>query len=369
MAKTASKKRKPKGAKKRTGRVPATAQPNIEVADLPVRLERLTGTKRTEQLKRFVRAASRSFLAPTNITSIGIGHKVQNGRNTGKLSIQFTVATKAPLDAIGATGSKAIPPFIEIDGIAVPTDVLERTYRPSYTAARVGAKDERKRRMTVMRPGASISSTVTTDAGTLGTFARDKRTNEIVMLSNWHVLDAGLNPLDGDIVQPGRYDDYSTAQNLAGRLLRSHIGAAGDCAIASTGARAYSNIILGLDTSVMRIGTPQQGDRVVKSGRTTGLTYGIVGRPVLSISMPYSTGTQVVGGFEIGPDDQNPSEFGMISDIGDSGSAWMFVDKNGQPNGTMLGLHFGLSDNAATPAFAVACFARSVMTKLEIEPI
>lgn len=48
----------------------------------------------TEELKDFVRREASRFLRKKNINSIGIGYKIKNGKQTNKISIQFTVDSK-----------------------------------------------------------------------------------------------------------------------------------------------------------------------------------------------------------------------------------------------------------------------------------
>ena len=98
------------------------------------------------------------------------------------------------------------------------------------------------------------------------------------MLSNWHVFQGTTGVLGDRIVQPGRFDDNRVGENGCGRLVRSFLGLAGDCAIASLEGRGAEETILELDVPVRRLGDPELGDRVVKSGRTTGVTYGVVTR-------------------------------------------------------------------------------------------
>jgi len=59
-----------------------------------------------EALKAFVRKEASRFLQQENVTSVGIGYKIKDGKPAQELSIQFTVRRKvAPegLESIGAT--------------------------------------------------------------------------------------------------------------------------------------------------------------------------------------------------------------------------------------------------------------------------
>jgi endonuclease G len=88
--------------------------------------------------------------------------------------------------------------------------------------------------------------------------------------------------------------------------------------------------------------------------------------------MVYDGGvSEVVGGFEIGPDPKHPAPSNEISRGGDSGSVWLAVDDKGKPTDVMLGLHFAgdADDDGGPNEFSLACYAESVMNKLEIEPV
>jgi endonuclease G len=80
-------------------------------------------------LRRHIRAKGADYLKDHNITSIVIGLK--NGNEV--VCLQFTVGQKAEL-ALESLSTTRIPEMIEFDGTAVPTDVIERSYCPSYYA-------------------------------------------------------------------------------------------------------------------------------------------------------------------------------------------------------------------------------------------
>jgi endonuclease G len=157
------------------------------------------------------------------------------------------------------------------------------------------------------------------------------------------------------------------ARNVVGRLVRSHLGVAGDCAVASIEQRPLAPKILDLNVAVGRIGEPELGDRVVKSGRTTNVTFGIVRRIHTTVRIDYNgEGTKEIGCFEIGPDRDHPARDGEISMGGDSGSAWLAID-HGKPTDMLVGLHFA-GEVGDEPEHALACYAGSVFEKLGILP-
>jgi endonuclease G len=324
-----------------------------------------------ERLKQAAREAADTWLDHPNVTSVGVGTKTEGGKPTGGLCIQFTVGRKITPEGLVAEGIPPLPSSITVDGVKIPTDVVERRYTPSWQLVPDAVKDPRKLRQDPLVPGISISHPRGT-AGTLGCIVYDRQEGRPHILSNWHVLRGEHGRLGDDIVQPGPFDDNRVDSNTAGVLVRSHLGLAGDCAIARIEGRGVEPAILDLGVAVARLGKPELGDRVVKSGRTTGVTWGIVTRIETTVKLFYGeeVGTRKIGGFEIGPDPDHPAVEGEISKGGDSGSAWLGLDPKGNPTDVMLGLHFGgdSDTDAGDGDFALACVAESVFKKLEIEP-
>ena len=325
-----------------------------------------------DTLKRFIRARGEGYLRDKNITSIGIGCKRSSADSAGTLALQFSVAEKVVPEALKSMGTHLIPREIEFEGVKIPTDVVQRSFRAGYIVSENLEKDVRKTRLDPVQAGASIGH-VNSTAGTVGAIVLDKRTQDIALLSNWHVLHTARGRIGDLIAQPGPHDDNRTDRNLVGRLLRSHLGPAGDCAICSVEGRRADPRIMDLNTPVTRIGRPQLGDRVVKSGRTTGVTYGIVSRVETLTKIDYDGTQATVGGFEISVDPGRRPADGEISRPGDSGAAWLAAlpkDRRGTAaSDVMLGLHFAGETPYSDQEFAMACYADAVFEKLEIVPL
>ncbi len=327
-----------------------------------------TGDVELDRIKRLIRAKGESLLTLPNVTSVGVGYKITAGQRTTQPALQFSVSKKLEPQSLAAESIPALPQSINFEGVEIPTDVIQRSYVPAYQVVDVKAKPERKSRVDPVMPGVSIGH-ISSTAGTLGAIAVDRATHSPVLLSNWHVLCGAVGKIGDAIVQPGPFDDDRTDRNLVGELLRSHLGLAGDCAIASITGRRLDDHIVDLGVRVESIGKPELGDLVVKSGRTTDVTYGVVARVDALFKMPYSgMPEQTIGGFEIEPSPTHPAVANEISKGGDSGSAWMAVDGHDKVTSTMLGLHFGGDAEGSDGEFALACYAHSVFEKLEIDP-
>ena len=223
-------------------------------------------------------------------------------------------------------------------------------------------------RISRRRPGISVAHRAVS-AGTLGAIVYDNQTGEPYMLSNWHVLHGPEGKLGDRVLQPGRHDGGSVRKSVAGRLVRSHLGLAGDCAVASIEGRGIDDKVLELGVTPTRFGKVNLGDKVVKSGRTTAVTHGIVGRVGVVVRLGYgSAGFHDIGGFEIRPNADKPADELEISKGGDSGSVWL-IDDDSEHADVVVGLHFaGESSSDPDPAneHALACNIHSVLDKLGV---
>jgi len=327
-----------------------------------------TSGKFMEKLKHFVRTQGMGYLSDKNISSVGIGYKWKDGKPTNEISIQFTVARKASSpETLEALSTSEIPKSFVIDGVEVPTDVIQRSYERAYKVVAESTGGPRKTRIDPIVPGVSVANRNET-AGTIGCIVFDRQDGTPYILSNWHVLHGPQGNIGDEIVQPGPFDDNRVHLNHLGKLIRSHLGTPGDCALASIEGRSFGQNILDLGIKAEQLGEPELGDKVIKSGRTTGVTHGIVTRVHTIAKIDYGdpVGEQPVGGFEIGPDEDNLPFNGEISQGGDSGSVWLFKAANGKATKVMAGLHFAGEGPSDPNEHAIACYARSVFEKLEI---
>jgi endonuclease G, mitochondrial len=323
--------------------------------------------KLTKQLRDFVRSRGSEYLKDPNITSVGIGYKKKNGKPTKEIAIQFTVEQKAEPEQLERLNTTLIPKSINIGGVEVPTDVIQRKFAVEYRLVAETQASDRKRRIDPIFPGVSVAN-VRESAGTIGCIVYDRTNGTPYILSNWHVLHGPEGVIGDEIVQPGPHDDNRMHLNHLGKLVRSHLGHAGDCAVATIEDREFRLSIMELKVVMEKLGDPELGDRVVKSGRTTGVTHGIVSRIHVITKIDYggSTGEQEVGGFEIELDPDMPPDNGEVSMGGDSGSVWLFKSDTGKPTNIIAGLHFAGEGPSDPNEHAIACYSKSVFEKLEI---
>lgn len=307
---------------------------------------------------------------------MGLGYKrkndrlVKDRRGNPVVSIQFTVEEKAAPEQLEAIGTEKLPKSFRLNGETIPTDVVERAFEPRHRLLAEAVLEDhgqlRKTRRDPIEPGVSIANEKSS-AGTLGAIVYDRRNGAPCVLSNWHVLHGATGEVGDAIVQPGPFDDNSgIARNRMGKLIRSHLGLAGDCALASIDGRAFSAAIFELNVVPRRVADPELGDRVVKSGRTTGITYGVVSRVEVTARIPYQGhGEERIGAFEVVTNPEKRAANGEISEGGDSGSLWLIDDAASAD--VALGLHFaGETDPDPEHEYALACPLRTVLRKLEI---
>ncbi|WP_116245816.1 DNA/RNA non-specific endonuclease [Nocardiopsis sp. FIRDI 009] len=317
-------------------------------------------------LKKFIRIHGEDYLRDPNVTSVGIAHKTRDGEDEGGVALQFTVDRKAQPEELEALGTKKLPESVTVDGVEVPTDVLQRSYEPQFRVVAETESPPRRRRLDPAQPGVSVGH-VDVSAGTIGCVVFDRHDGTPYVLSNWHVLHGASGEVGDDIVQPGRADDPHVDRNRLGRVERSHLGFAGDCAIATVEDRRFDPDILDLGVAPEELGEPELGDTVVKSGRTTGVTHGVVRSPFKLAQVHYpGVGPQNILGFEIGVDPDHPPEGGEVSLGGDSGSVWMFTDRDGRPSGVLAGLHFAGEGRGDPDEHALACLPLQVFEELGI---
>ncbi len=280
-----------------------------------------------------LRRAGRFHPAPgVNLVGIGVGEKVTSGMRTGELCVKVLVAKKYPKGKIGA--ADRIP--ASIDGI--PTDIEGVGYPKKFLIP------QRRRQRPV--PG-GVSGGLDRDAvrvrfaGTLGVIVIDREDRHtLYALSNNHVLaNENRANVGAGVVQPATLDGGRNTARVA-RLTRfvplkfDNVRNWMDAAIAEfVGAVGVSRTILDIGAPTGP-GGPSLHLLVRKSGRTTGLTEGIVRSIRFDVfNVQYEQGMVRVDGVMV-----IEGVAGSFSRPGDSGSA--IVD----PQGRVVGLLFAGSD-------------------------
>lgn len=307
-----------------------------------------------------LRQAIQSHLLDPNVGLIDLGYPEHAGRTAqDELAIRVHVRKKlagAALEDAAARGfTQPIPRFI--DGF--PTDVPEARYhlqrlmwnksgQPTGTGSRQSRTDP-------MCGGISISDAYHYTAGTLGGQVIDRVTGAQMILGNWHVLVSDWSARQGQpIYQPGRFDGGTFADTVA-TLTRDAMTSNLDAAVATlTGSRALTNNQLGVGPAT-GVASAELGMQVIKSGRSSEITYGTITGVDGIISMPYRSIDRIIlHVVTIGPVD-----FGPLCSNGDSGAWWLDTQAM-----RAVTLHFAGSDN---PPRALALDMPPVLDALNVD--
>ena len=295
------------------------------------------------------------LLTRANVVATGVGYKITAGQKTSNLCIVCSVTQK--VTELQLTSQDMVPKTLE----GTPTDVVQTGI--------IRALQSPTDRIRPAPGGVSIGHKDIT-AGTLGCLV--KKNDQIFILSNNHVLANSNQAEIGDpILQPGPYDGGSYPDdhiaNLEDFVPINIIGLPSECPFA-TGAAGFLNGIAKLfgssvkiqaidqqaienlvdaaiarplnpeDVSdeILEIGTIQGsaeaelGMAIKKSGRTTGLTTGVVEQVDVSANVQYGEGKIALFTDQL--------MAGAMSQGGDSGSA-VLDDAN-----RLVGLLFAGSD-------------------------
>lgn len=253
-----------------------------------------------------------------NVIGVGCGYKEVQGRTTDEKSLMILVKEKLQEEDLNQ--HHVVPEQIE----EVCTDVIEigdiellgsRTTQGRKSRTEI---ESRTTRFRPVQPGISIGH-YKISAGTFGAVVKDKRTEELLILSNNHVLANLTSGYDGraeigdPILQPGRHDGGEQNRDIVGHLERfsglKKKNTTSSCLI----AQGVENIMNGfseliqfpyqvkflrknggenlvdcavakpvapgrIEDEILEIGKvrgvtePEVGMRIVKSGRTSGVT-------------------------------------------------------------------------------------------------
>jgi hypothetical protein len=242
-------------------------------------------------------SASPAFATPlTNVHATGVGIRVKDGKVVkDEFVIKAFVFEKVDL------GDAAPPLTTSFEGIKVDVEVLpvqlaagrkaQRTRRASAGAAGAGGPPNRNR----VRPipgGVSIAPLNARYIGTLGCFVKGVAAGaeQVFALSNNHVL-ANVNslPVGTPICQPGPESVPTTPADVFASLtnfipiqfpdvrFQRRVNLF-DAAIARVSDQNLIKFgaIFGIPNYSARLGAAVPGMQVTKSGRTTGVTTGVV---------------------------------------------------------------------------------------------
>ncbi|MEU0660691.1 hypothetical protein [Streptomyces lavendulocolor] len=221
-----------------------------------------------------------------NVVGVGVREKITAGRLTGQPCVAVYVVHKLPDLAVEGP---LVPK--EIEGVA--TDVIE-----SGEFVTLSAREHHRPAMSGISVGHYSGTT-----GTLGFFARRGTSHEVYAVGCNHVLaclnkarkgDAVLQPSahDGGVDdQFGRLDGWEELRFDWRRILRPNRI---DAALVEVDAWQTSTTIFGAGPINPNPLDPREHLPVMKSGRSTGLTHGIVTDPMVTAKVRHGLQTGVM---------------------------------------------------------------------------
>ncbi|MDQ4082262.1 MAG: hypothetical protein M3123_05160 [Actinomycetota bacterium] len=281
-----------------------------------------------ERLLKLLRKHRKRLKGFPNVRTVDVGYEFRDGRPTGRLAIRAHVTAKQPEAELKRL--ERLPEELE----GVPVDVIESN--PELHAVNRDAHQD------PVIGGVTLGNPRSSLRGTLGAVVFDRRSLQPMALSNYHVLVVEPPARTDTIAQP----KTSAAADVLGSLERWNKQY--DCAVCRIVSRGVSTELA--DLGVARgVKYPQIGTKVVKSGRSTAVTRGLI------------DGTDGEE-FTVVPDSDFPAPMGEISRPGDSGSLWL-----DSASLWAVGLHYaGESDPDPAQERAWAKWMAAVVDKLSI---
>lgn len=311
--------------------IPRTRRNAIRYRRIRVALDAITLPRPPEAMPELLAAPEaaaaatrlRSVVAQPNVVAVGIAEKETHGQMTGELALTFYVETKRDV-----APAEAVPPIVpaSLARTDVPTDVVE--------LGRI--VPEALARRTPVVPGFSVGLAGVDAAGTLGALVGPRARPRI--LGNSHVLAAsGLAALGDSILYPGPLDGGAAGDVVArlAQVVPFDRGGAFVNAMDAASARVLPERRSELDSRIALLGivpagtaVPARGMRVVKVGRTTGLTRGEIRDINFRFVLDYGDPVGPVGFVD-------QVLCGRYTEPGDSGSLVLEEE-----TGLAVGLHF-----------------------------
>ena len=310
--------------------------------------------------KGFKKACALHLLDP-NVLLIDVGYRIldsQDRRIVDEVAVRIHVRRKIPrgpsFESFKARFPERVPSKKKIGfPIDIPEGPYDLHYWPWYYMPK---RNPRTDVHDPLQGGISISNAIKFGCGTLGGKVIDRETEEEMILSNWHVLAgswiarAGLN-----IYQPGRRDGGGPVNTIA-KLKRHAFNKSIDAAVAElTGNRQCINDQMKLG-EVKGVKQPELGMKVIKSGRRTGVTSGIItgigGYSKFCYDGLMRTVRHVI---HIAPARSGAE----VSAPGDSGSWWLDAESH-----CAVALHFAGSNN---PEYGLAINMPQVLEALKVD--
>lgn len=309
--------------------------------------------------QRALERAVALHLDDPNVSHIDLGHRIissKGNRIEPELAVRIHVHKKLAGDSFRSFAARQSQRIFDAGRIGFAIDVPQATYRLHWWWQPWQVQNQRAQFHRELRGGISISNANSFGFGTLGGKVRDRQSGEEMLLSNWHVLVGSWLVKPGlPICQPAIVDGGSET-NAVAAYTRHAMDANLDAAVAKlNGQRLLRNEQLEIG-AVSGTAAAQLGTKVIKSGRRSGVTSGIITGLEGYTKQLYAGMTRIIRNvIHIAP--EAPGQ--EISAPGDSGSWWL--ERSAL---RAVGLHFAGSN---APEFGLALSMPNVLEALNVE--
>lgn len=294
-----------------------------------------------------------------NVSFIDVGLKIKESekRLIDKLTVRVHLRLKPRGSAFEAFAMTYPDRIVDAGKIGFPVDIIEGDYRLQQWPA----LPPRGRVFDPLCGGISISNEWSFGYGTLGGIVIDRDTGKRMILSNNHVLAVSPYVQPGlRTFQPG-YGDGGRFQHTVARFTRDGMNVDIDAAVAElTDDRAVNNDQFELE-GVTGLGDPRPEMRVIKSGRGSRVTKGIITSNGFGgvAKITYGGFTRLIHHvfhiFKV-PDSH------QVSTGGDSGSWWLEEGTN-----KVVGLHFAGNSIYEPKEYGLAIKMANVLNALNVD--
>lgn len=309
--------------------------------------------------RRALERAIELHLGDSNVCHIDLGFRIRTSKGNRiepELSVRVHVRQKLYGDEFENFASQQPHKVIDAQRIGFAIDVPQASYSLHEQFKSRSNLNKRSELYQELCGGITISNALGHGFGTLGGKVRDRQSGEEMILSTWHVLGGAWNvEQDLKIYQPAHNIDGKKLDAVA-QYTRSAISANLDVAVAQLhGQRLLPNDQLGIGPVTGTV-IPQLGMRVLKSGASTGVTYGII-TGILGYSIHHYDGFNHVIGPAIHIVSEKPEE--EICATGDSGAWWLELSSS-----RAVGMHFA---GSADPSTGLALSMPDVLEALNVD--
>lgn len=313
--------------------------------------------KETRAALRAMSRAAAFYLYNRRVSLIDIGFQIKDNKITSVPAVRVHVRYKPHGAAFETFAEQHPEELIDKSQIDYPVDIIEAKYQLHWHVLRPVKKPLRGQYFNPLSGGISISNEWDYNFGTLGGKVRDRLTGDDMLLSASHVLSGFYRKSELRIYQPGTADGGKHLHTIAW-LIRDVMDKGIDAAVARlAGNRPIVNDQIGLGP-VLGVMEPVLGSRVIKSGRASGITEGIVTGLEGIITIPYRGFRRIIR--HLVHIAQTP-ERGQVSTGGDSGSWWLEKETK-----KAVGLHIAGSD---LPEYGLAIAMPEVLDALNVDII